>query len=181
MIHSQGIPGRLLAVFLSLLLLAGLLPASPAFAEEQSIQAQLDEPEDGISTEHLTVANTTRMTGRFFLDSWGNVTSDTDVRSLIHDYNLVMWDRDNAMFDINPTVVSGVAGYQSANGDLTFILALYRALKYSAGSSPFSAHLNAKASNPVMISFVKSGSPPSVRSQTVFRPNAFIAYPVLPW
>lgn len=134
MIHSQGIPGRLLAVFLSLLLLAGLLPASPAFAEEQSIQTQLDEPEDGISTEHLTVANTTRMTGRFFLDSWGNVTSDTDVRSLIHDYNLVMWDRDNAMFDINPTVVSGVAGYQSANGDLTFILALYRDLKYSDGS-----------------------------------------------
>ena len=110
MTHAQGIPGRLLAVFLSLLLLAGLLPVSPAFGEEESIQAQLEEPESGISTEHLTIANTTRMTGRFFLDSWGNVTSDTDVRSLIHDYNLVMWDRDNAMFDINHTVVSGATG-----------------------------------------------------------------------
>ena len=45
----------------------------------------------------------------------------------------------------------------------------------SLWGDPVQDSLNAKASMPVMISFVKSGSPLSDRSQTSLSPNSFMA------
>ena len=44
----------------------------------------------------LVVASTTKMSGNFFSDLWGNNTSDSEVRTLLHGYNLVKWDPEFA-------------------------------------------------------------------------------------
>ena len=82
----------------------------------------------------LTVAETTPLTGNFFTNLWGNATSDVDVRTLIHGYNLVYWDTENGMFTPDDSVVSGITVQEENNGDMTFIVALYDDLVYSDGS-----------------------------------------------
>ncbi len=84
--------------------------------------------------DSLTVAVTTPMTGNFFTAQWGNNTSDTDVRAMIHGCNLVVWDAANGMFVADPTVVTGLAATQAPDGNRTYTVALYPDLTYSDGS-----------------------------------------------
>ena len=78
---------------ISILLLAFLLMLTSA------VMAQDDLAMDGEAEAptHLTVGNTTPMHGKFFTELWEDVTTDGDVRDLIHGYNLIMWDGENGM------------------------------------------------------------------------------------
>lgn len=105
-----------------LLVLALALPLGSAWAE-------------GYDPDHLTVASPTALSGNFFTDMWGNNTSDMDVRSLIHGYSLVRWDAEIGRFDIDSSVVSGIAVADDLDtGDRTYTISLYNDLKFSDGS-----------------------------------------------
>ena len=84
--------------------------------------------------DHLTVGNTTPMHGKFFTELWEDVTSDGDVRSLIHGYNLIMWDGKQGMFSFDPSVVSGVVALDNEAGDRSYVLVLYDDLYFSDGT-----------------------------------------------
>ena len=84
--------------------------------------------------DELTVGNTTAFDGHFFTDMWGNATSDIDVRTLIHGYDLIRWDHVNNLFSIDPSVVSGVAVTENKEGDHTYTLTIYDDLYYNDGT-----------------------------------------------
>ena len=92
------------------------------------------DPSEIIYYDHLTVGNTTQMDGNFFTNLWGNATSDIDVRSLIHGYNLIRWDGDYGMFTADPSVVAGISAADNAAGDRTYTFVLQPNLRYSDGS-----------------------------------------------
>ena len=110
---------RMISILLALMLLFGA-----AWAEEDT------QPEE----TRLKVGNSTPMRGQFFTEMWGNSTSDADVRDLLHAYNLIYWDAEQGMFTVDPSVVSGVAGTINAEGDHTYIMALYDDLFFSDGT-----------------------------------------------
>ncbi len=83
---------------------------------------------------YLEVGNPTVTDGKFFTGMWGNATSDIDVRTLLHGYNLVQWDGDMGMFRTNHSVVNGAVITDNEEGDRTYLLALYDDLKYSDGT-----------------------------------------------
>ena len=118
---------KLLALLLTCALLLTAIPAVWAEAAEEAPQLTYDYDE-------LTVAVTTPLTGNFFTSMWGNGSSDLDVRSLIHGYNLVEWDTEQGMFVMDQSVVSGVTVQEETNGNMTFIIALYGDLFYSDGT-----------------------------------------------
>lgn len=139
---------KLLCLLLALCLLSACLPA---WGEEDD---GLLELEDGFSDLDagdwdddggladlpdydygvLRVGNPTALKGDFFTDMWGNATSDLDVRALIHGYDLILWDGENGMFAINPTVVSGLVVTANAAGDRTYHINLYSDLYFSDGT-----------------------------------------------
>lgn len=84
--------------------------------------------------DRFVVGNPTPMRGEFFTEMWGNDTSDIDVRDLLHGYNLILWDDEDGMFDIDPSVVSGISFHENKRGDHIFILYLYDDLRYSDGT-----------------------------------------------
>lgn len=84
--------------------------------------------------DELKVAVTTPLTGNFFTSMWGNGSSDIDVRSMIHGYNLIEWNVEQGVFVPDQSVVSGITAQQERNGDITFIIVLYDDLFYSDGS-----------------------------------------------
>ena len=79
----------------------------------------------------LTVGTVTPFDGKFFTQMWGNVSSDLDVRALIHDYDLVEWRMEDGVFAIDPSVVSGIVVTENAAGDRTYTMTLYNDLFYS--------------------------------------------------
>ena len=81
----------------------------------------------------VTVATTTPLTGNFFTSMWGNGSSDLDVRSMIHGYNLVEWNVPKGMFVHNRAVVRDIYAETTPNGQQYTIL-LYGDLKYSDGT-----------------------------------------------
>ena len=83
----------------------------------------------------LTVASTTPFSGNFFARMWGNLTSDLDVQTLVHGYNLVEWDSEAGAFMVDPSVVSGLVVTQNEEGDRTYTLVIYEDLVYSNGES----------------------------------------------
>ncbi len=94
-----------------------------------------NEYEAGINIQdRLTVGNTTPMHGKFFTEMWEDVTSDGDVRSLIHGYNLIMWDGENGVFTHDPSVVNAIGIRDNENGDRTYLIALQDNLYYSDGT-----------------------------------------------
>ncbi len=110
---------RLLALLLVLLML--------------TVSAAAEETAEKDYT-HLTVGNTTPFEGNFFTPMWGNITSDLDVRLLIHGYNLIEWNSEAGTFMIDPSVVSGMVVTENAAGDHTYTLAIYSDLYYSDGT-----------------------------------------------
>ena len=84
--------------------------------------------------DSLTVGSTTQMQGEFFTQAWGNATSDTDVRDLLHGYNLVRWDVAEGSFRTDESVVSGFSVGETAEGDRSYIMVLNHNLYYSDGT-----------------------------------------------
>ena len=84
------------------------------------------------SYDHITVGSTTQMRGDFFTDMWGNATSDSDVRLLLHGYDLVTWDDEQSEYKADPTVVTSMNMKDS--GDHTYTISLARDLYYSDGT-----------------------------------------------
>ena len=84
--------------------------------------------------DHLTVGSPTPMDGKFFTEMWEDVTSDGDVRSLIHAYNLVMWDGERGAFTHDPSVVNAIQIMDNDEGDRAFLIALHDNLYFSNGT-----------------------------------------------
>ncbi len=115
---------------ISILLLAFLLMLTSA------VMAQDDLAMDGEAeaSTHLTVGNTTPMHGKFFTELWEDVTTDGDVRDLIHGYNLIMWDGENGMYTHDPSVVNAIGIMDNEEGDRSYLIALQDDLFYSDGT-----------------------------------------------
>ena len=132
------------SVLLAACLTVGM-PGQPLFAgEETELVTENAENTENAETaqqspvtydyEELTVGATTPFNGNFFTGLWGNMTSDADVRSLIHGYSLVKWDHKLDMFDLDPSVVSGSVVTESPEGDRTYTLTIYDDLAYCDGT-----------------------------------------------
>ena len=93
-----------LLLFVTMILMVGLVPG--AAGQDAGIVNDYDE---------LTVAGVTPMTGNFFCSLWGNITSDIDVRMLLHGYNLVEFQTDQGTFKPDETVISGIRSPRRAN------------------------------------------------------------------
>ncbi len=81
----------------------------------------------------LTVAVTTPLTGNFFTSMWGNGSSDLDVRSMIHGYNLVQWNTSSGVFEHDRAVVSSIRAEKTANGQ-KYTIVLNDGLAYCDGT-----------------------------------------------
>ena len=111
--------------------------------EEAVTEAQSEETVTAEETEaapaqpdfnHLTVAGTTPFDGAFSTGMWSNVSSDIDVRTLIHGYNLIEWDFGKSVFAVDPSVVSGITVTDNQAGDRTYLLTIYDDLMYCDGT-----------------------------------------------
>ena len=100
------------------------------FTAAVSAQDEFEEMEP----THLTVGSTTPMHGKFFTDLWEDVTSDGDVRALIHAYNLVMWDPENGRYVHDPSVVNNIGIRENDYGDRSYMITLQDDLAYSDGT-----------------------------------------------
>ena len=98
-------------------------------------QNEAEEPaEDKPVKDHLYVGNTTPMRGKFFTGLWEDVISDADVRSLIHGYNLVIWNGEIGAYVHDPSVVNNMAILDDEYGDRAFMIVLQDDLYYSDGT-----------------------------------------------
>ena len=122
---------RMKAIVSLLLILSLLCACAPGVGEGGGVEAAA-EPAAG--ADRLVVGNPTPMKGDFFTDMWGNATSDLDVRTVIHGYNLIMWDGAEGLFKTDPTVVNGVAVVDDAQGNRTYYMNLYTDLFFSDGT-----------------------------------------------
>ena len=105
-------------------------PAStPATAAEAAAG-----PEDYKAPDELIVGHTTELRGDFFTEMFGNNTSDIDVRALLHGYNLMEWDQNQATYVINPDVVTGIQVTEDPNGNHNYYMELAHDLYYSDGT-----------------------------------------------
>lgn len=110
---------------IALLLTVVLAFTAVSFAEEE---------EPVIDLEHLTVGNPTLMRGEFFTNMWGNATSDIDVRTLVHGYNLVMWNADFGAFIPDESVVAEIEYLNDVDGNRSFRIILQDDLFWSDGT-----------------------------------------------
>ena len=115
---------------ISILLFVFLLLLTSAAMGQDEIRVD-GEPE---APSHLTVGSTTQMRGKFFTDLWEDVTTDGDVRDLIHGYNLIMWDGERGMYTHDPSVVNAIGIMDNEEGDRSYLIALQDDLFYSDGT-----------------------------------------------
>lgn len=120
---------RILVYLLVLLMLCSALPVHAETLTSNEISTG-----SALPGNQLTVGITTPFDGKFFTRMWGNVTSDLDIRMLIHGYNLVEWRSEEAAFAVDPSVVSGFLVTENQRGDRTYTLSLYNDLYYSDGT-----------------------------------------------
>lgn len=80
---------------------------------------------------HLRVGNPTAFTGSFFCSLFDGTTSDQDVQSLLHEYDLVSWDEDGACFRFDKSVVEDAVIMDDGEGNRSYLLVLYDDLYYS--------------------------------------------------
>lgn len=109
------------------------IPASDVLAEAAE---PAPDPLEGIvyNYDELTIGTVNPFQGGFFTSMWGNMTSDLDVRMLVHGYNLIHWDSAVSGFEVDPSVVSGIVVTENAAGDRTYTLNIYNDLFYSDGT-----------------------------------------------
>lgn len=93
------------------------------------------DPEEG--PVHLTVGNTTKVSGKFFTSYFGSNTSDIDVRNAIHGYSPTWWD-NQIQFIADHNVVTDVEKTSGENG-VTYTFTLQQDLTYNDGVTPITA------------------------------------------
>ncbi len=126
---------KLLAILLSLMLLAMQLPALAESEEpEETEPEETEEAEEIIYPDELVVSHPTVTRGDFFTEMFGNDTADIDVRALIHGYNLVNWDQNQGVYVLDPTVVVEHEVIQDDLGNRTYMLALAEDMYFSDGT-----------------------------------------------
>lgn len=86
---------------------------------------------------HVTVGNTTKVSGSFFTGMWSNNTSDIDVRNMLHGYCPVEWD-SQVEFVPNYTVVQSIESAVSG-GNTVYVVSLWDDLVYSDGETAITA------------------------------------------
>ena len=64
---------------------------------------------------HLTVGNSTKVSGSFFTTQFGNNTSDIDVRYMLHGYNPIVW-MNQLEFTTDPMVVDSLESADTRAG-----------------------------------------------------------------
>lgn len=105
---------------------------TPADMDETAPAAEEEGAETPVYDEFI-IGATTRLSGNFFTNMWGNNTCDIDVRSLIHGYSPVVWTMQSR-FETNPYVVEDVTVGELDDGGKLYMVTLWADLKYSDGS-----------------------------------------------
>lgn len=111
-----------------------LVALSLFLASFQAVAQAQPAPKDS-----LVVAHTTMMNGNFLSEIWGSNTADIDVRSLIHEYPLVVFTR-NGNYAINTTVVRSVSILTDEKGNHVHTVSLQPDLRFSDGSLVHARH-----------------------------------------
>ena len=131
----------IIALMLALLLAVPAFGAGADEAGNSELEPMLelvlgDRP---VKTEptHITVGNTTKVSGSFFTAQFGNNTSDLDVRNMLHGYDPVYWSTQEA-FEPDPMVVESLDVTQSG-GNTVYTVHLYDDLTYNDGQTPVTA------------------------------------------
>lgn len=81
----------------------------------------------------LVVGHTTRLSGSFFSEMWGNNTADIDVRELLHGYHTVVWTEEGDLF-VNRQVVEQIDKGADGQGNTVMEVRLKPGLRFSDGS-----------------------------------------------
>lgn len=120
-----------------LILLSLLMSVFPGIAEESYTPDATEIALNGrvIPEEptHLTVANTTRVSGKFFTAQFGNNTSDMDVRAMIHGYDPIVWSTQ-LEFVTDPQVVKKLRKETDEEGNTTYTVSLLEDLLWNDGT-----------------------------------------------
>ncbi len=123
---------------LTLLLALAMLLSTQAVFAEMFVDSNEATASEVVEREPLPtvlrVAATTRPSGYFFTDLWGNNVSDTDVRYMLHGQSTVAWQSQTDIV-VNPTVVREVRQSNLAGGDREYVFILNDGLMFSDGSS----------------------------------------------
>ena len=109
-------------------------PEEDAAPEAEEAPEEETAPDAEEVDNELVVGSTTRLSGSFFTEMWGNNTADIDVRYLLHGYNLMEWVGAEGLYAIDESVVSGLIITEEENGDHTYTIDLAEDLKYSDGT-----------------------------------------------
>ena len=86
---------------------------------------------------HLTVGNSTKVSGSFFTTQFGNNTSDIDVRYMLHGYNPIVW-MNQLEFTTDPMVVDSLESADTKAGR-TYTIRIVDGLTYNDGVTPVTA------------------------------------------
>lgn len=128
---------RTLALLLSVFMLVSLLsgckqdPLTPDVPTTPEIPATGEKP-----SGELVVGNTTELNGRFFTNFWGNSTSDSRIKSLIHGtLDTVVYQKDLGAYGYNKRVATKIDETDNADGTKTFTFELAKDMLYSDGSA----------------------------------------------
>ena len=109
--------------------MALLLAVMMAFGQMAAVAEEIIPTYD-----HLVVGNTTAFSGHFSTQLWGNNTTDLDVKELLFGYNLIQWEQEEGLFNVDPSVVTGIVVYDDAEGNRTYSMVLADDLYYADGS-----------------------------------------------
>lgn len=91
------------------------------------------KPVDASIPTHLTVANSTKVSGSFFSRQFGNNTSDIDVRAMLHGYNPIVWDTQ-LTFVVDEQVVKSMDISNDAEGNTVYTFNLWDDLTWNDGT-----------------------------------------------
>lgn len=86
---------------------------------------------------HLTVGNSTKVSGSFFTTQFGNNTSDIDVRYMLHGYNPIVW-MNQLEFTTDPMVVDSLESADTRAGR-TYTIRIADGLTYNDGVTSVTA------------------------------------------
>ncbi|MBQ8130301.1 MAG: hypothetical protein IJ175_08640 [Clostridia bacterium] len=121
-----------------IVLLALLMLQAAALAEDMEVNPRYSvleiarmRPESEEPT-HLTVGNTTKVSGSFWTTYFGNNTSDIDVRTMLHGYSPVVWD-NQVQFVPDPQVTTGITR-DRVPGGTAYTVSLQHDLTYNDGT-----------------------------------------------
>lgn len=129
----------ILALCLLLLTMGSALAEDETQTAEQPTVTEIALTMRPVSEEptHLTVGNSTKVSGSFFTTQFGNNTSDIDVRYMLHGYNPIVW-MTQLEFATDPMVVELLESADTRDGR-TYTIRIVDGLTYNDGVTPVTA------------------------------------------